>query len=88
MRGAMSDHGKIDDKRILHLIRSVREMVSILPGDQIRMIDESPAIYLGSIEAGDLQVDYLQLHVFRLSDGIQVILHLPALNRSLGKYLY
>ena len=79
---------KVEGKRIQHLISSVRELVSILPGDQVRMIDEAPAIYLGSIEVGDIQIDYLQLHVFRLSDGIMVIMYIPALNRSLGKYLY
>jgi len=84
----MSDLEKIGGKRIQHLIRSVREMGAIFPGDQISMIDESPATYMGSIEAGDLQTDYLQLHVFRLSDEIMVIMYIPTLNRSLGKYIF
>jgi hypothetical protein len=84
----MSEFERIEGKRFQYLIRSLREMGAIFPGDRVRMIDEAPAIYLGSIEAGDLQTDYLQLHVFRLSDGIQVILYVPALNRILGKLLY
>ena len=84
----MSDPEKIEGKRVQHLIRSVRALGLILPGDQVNMIDEAPATYLGSIETGDLQTDYLQLHVFRLADGIQVILYIPTLNRSLGKYIF
>ena len=84
----MSDLDWIEGKRFQHLIQSVRALGAIFPGDQITMIDESPATYIGSFEAGDLQTDYLQLHVFRLSDGIMVIMHIPTLNRSLGKFLY
>jgi hypothetical protein len=32
--------------------------------------------------------DYIQLHIFELIDGLQVILEAPSLNRSLGKLLY
>jgi len=47
-----------------------------------------PATYVGAIEEGDIQVDYIQLHIFELFDGLQVILEAPSLNRSLGKLLY
>ena len=84
----MSDNAIMEGKRIQQLIRSVRALASIFPGDQVSMLDEAPAIYLGSIEIGDIQIDYLQLHLFRLSDGVKVILYVPALNRILGKSLY
>ena len=60
----------------------------LLPGDRIKMIGEKPAVYTGCLEVGDLQVDYIQLHTFRLADGVQVILEVPSLNRSLGKYIF
>jgi hypothetical protein len=75
-------------QRIVTLIRAVREIGTLLPGDQIKMIGEKPATYLGALEEGDIQVDYIQMHAFRLFDGLQVILEAPTLNRSLGKYLY
>jgi len=43
---------------------------------------------VGAIELGDIQVDYIQMHVFNLFDGLQVVLEIPSLNRSLGKLLY
>lgn len=84
----MSELERIEARRLQRLIQSIRDLAEIFPGDKIRMIGESPATYLGSIEAGDLQTDYLQLHVFRLSDGIMVIMYIPTLNRSLGKYIF
>ena len=44
--------------------------------------------HVGSIEEGDIQVDYIQLHFFKLYDGVQVIVEAPSLNRSLGKLIY
>lgn len=52
------------------------------------MIGEKPATYVGAIEEGDIQVNYIQLHAFTLFDGVQVVLEAPSLNRSLGKLVY
>ncbi len=71
-----------------HLIKAVRQIGAILPGDKVKMIGEKPATYMGAIEEGDIQVDYLQMHTFELFDGVQVVLEIPSLNRSLGKLLY
>ena len=79
---------KPEAKRVVNLIKAVREIGAILPGDKVRMIGEKPAIYVGAIELGDIQVDYIQMHAFRLFDGLQVVLEVPSLNRSLGKLLY
>jgi len=51
------------------------------------MIGKKPATYVGAIEEGDIQVDYIQLHIFKMSDGLQVILEALSLNRNLGKLL-
>jgi hypothetical protein len=75
-------------QRFVNLIKAVRDSVALLPGDRIEVSGEKPATYIGAIEMGDIQVDYLQLHAFRLWDGIHVILAAPSLNRSLGKLLY
>jgi hypothetical protein len=75
-------------QRIVNLIKSVRKLGTIFPGDKIKMIGEKPATYLGALEEGDIQVEYIQMHAFRLFDGLQVILEAPSLNRSLGKFLY
>jgi hypothetical protein len=79
---------KPESKRAVNLIKAVRGISAILPGDRIKMIGEKPATYVGAIEEGDIQVDYIQLHIFELFDGLQVILEAPSLNRSLGKLLY
>jgi hypothetical protein len=81
-------NAKSEGRRVINLIKSVREIGFILPGDKVIMVDEAQATYLGSIEEGDIQVDYLQMHAFRLHDGLRVFLEAPALNRSLGKSLY
>jgi hypothetical protein len=79
---------KPDGKRVVNLINAVREISAIFPGDRIKMIGEKPAIYLGAIEVGDIQVDYIQMHAFQLFDGLLVVLQVPFLNRRLGKLLY
>ena len=84
----MFNKDKPKAQRIVNLIKSVRKLGTIFPGDKIKMIGEKPATYLGALEEGDIQVDYIQTHVFRLFDGLQVVLDVPALNRSLGKLLY
>jgi hypothetical protein len=75
-------------QRILNLIRALRELNSILPGDKVKLPGEKPATYLGALEAGDIQVDYHQIHIFEFFDGTQVALELPYLNRTLGRLLY
>jgi hypothetical protein len=77
-----------DGKRVINLIKGVRAISGILPGDKVKMIGEKRATYLGAIELGDIQVDYIQMHVFQLFDGVLVVLQVPSLNRSLGKWLY
>jgi hypothetical protein len=79
---------KLEIKRIVNLIKAVREIGAILPGDKVILSSEKPATYLGAFEEGDMQVDYIQLHAFELFDGLQVVLESPSLNRSLGKLLY
>jgi len=75
-------------QRIVNLIKAVRQIGAILPGDKVKMIGGKPATYMGAIEEGDIQVDYIQMHTFELFDGVQVVLEIPSLNRSLGKLLY
>jgi hypothetical protein len=84
----MLNKDKPQGQRIINLIHSVRQIGFILPGEKVEMIGEKPATYLGSIEEGDIQVDYLQIHKFELSDCVQVVLENTSLNRSLGKLLY
>jgi hypothetical protein len=75
-------------KRLVNLVKAVRQINFILPGDKIKLIGERPATYLGAIESGDLLNDYLQMHIFKLYDGLHVVLEAPSLNRYLGKYLF
>ena len=79
---------KQNGRRVLNLIMAVREISAILPGDKVRLVGEKPATYEGAIEVGDIQEDDIQMHAFRLFDGLQVILEVPSLNRCLGKLLY
>jgi len=79
---------KSEGKRVVNLIKAVREIGALLPGDKVKLIGEKPATYLGAIEEGDIQIDYIQLHAFRLFDGMQIVLEAPSLNKSLGKLLY
>jgi hypothetical protein len=79
---------KPDGIRVVALIRAVRNRWDLLPGDKIKLPGERPAKYLGSVEEGDGQPEYIQMHAFRLHDGMLVILEVPALNRQLGRLLY
>jgi len=79
---------KPEAQRLINLVNAVREIAAILPGDRVKMISEKPALYIGAIEVGDIQVDYIQMHIFRRFDGSQVVLQVPSLNRNLGKLLY
>ena len=75
-------------KRLINLVHSIRQIGMLLTGERIRLTGEGPAVYLGSWEEGDLQREYIQLHVFRLHDGVHVILESPSLNRALSKFLF
>jgi hypothetical protein len=79
---------KPEAKRIVNLIRAIRQNGAILPGDKIQIINEKPAIYNGAIEEGDIQTNYIQVHLFTLHDGIQIVMEAPTLNRYLGKLIY
>ena len=79
---------KPEGKRVVNLIKAVRQISTVLPGDKVKMVGEKPATYVGAIEEGDIQTDYIQMHAFTLYDGLQVILEVPSLNRILGKLLY
>jgi hypothetical protein len=84
----MLANAKQEGKRVLNLIKAVRQIGALLPGDKVSLAGEKPATYIGAIEVGDMQTDYLQMHTFRLSDGLQVVLEIPSLNRKIGKWLY
>jgi hypothetical protein len=75
-------------QRVLNLVRSVRQLGSILPGEKVKVLGEKPATYLGAVEIGEFPTEYIQMHIFRLWDGLPVILEAPTLNRILGKYLF
>ena len=79
---------KPETQRLGNLVRSVRALGASLPGHMVGMPGEKPALYLGAIEVGDIQIDCIQMHAFTLFDGVQVVLEIPSLNRSLGKLLY
>jgi hypothetical protein len=68
-------------KRIVKLIKSVRAAGALVPGDKVQMLDERPAAYIGpsAVEDG------IQMHAFRLFDGTEVIMEVPALNPEPGQ---
>ena len=68
-------------KRIVKLIKSVRAAGVLVPGDKVQMPDERPAAYIGpsAVEDG------IQMHEFRLFDGTEVIMEVPALNPEPGQ---
>ena len=72
-------------RRVASLIRAIKRGGTLLPGDRLPLTTEKPATYLGTVETGDIRQEYIQLHLFRLHDGLQVILESPNLNRSLGR---
>jgi hypothetical protein len=75
-------------KRVLNLVYAVRAISVLLPGERVKIFGEKPALYVGPIEADDFQIDCLQMHAFSLHDRLLVVLAVPALNRSLGRWLY
>ena len=68
-------------KRIVKLIKSVRTAGVLVPGDKVQMPDERPATYIGpsAVEDG------IQMHGFRLFDGTEVVMEVPALNPEPGQ---
>ena len=67
-------------KRIVQLIKAVKAAGALVPGDKVLMPDERPAAYIGSV-----MEDGIQMHEFRLFDGTEVVLEVPALNREPGR---
>ena len=67
-------------KRIVQLIKAVRAAGEITPGAKVLMPDERPAAYIGPVMDGGIQ-----MHEFRLFDGTEVVLEVPALNPKPGQ---
>jgi hypothetical protein len=64
--------------RILNLIEAVRSAGAMKPGDTLQMPHELPAKYIGLLmEAG------IQMHEFRLYDGMEIVLEAPAITAAL-----
>ena len=67
-------------KRVIQLIKAVEVAGVLVPGAKVLMPDERPAAYIGPVmEEG------IQMHEFRLFDGTEVVLEVPALNREPGQ---
>ena len=67
-------------KHIVHLIKAVRTVGLIVPGAKVLMPDKRPAAYVG------LMMDSsIQMYAFRLFDGTEVVLEVPALNQKTGQ---
>ena len=67
-------------KRIVQLIKAVKAVGAFVPDYKVLMPDERPAAYIGPVmEEG------IQMHEFRLFDGTEVVLKVPALNREPGR---
>ncbi len=65
--------------RVVALIRAVRAAGVVQPGGKIRMPGEAPATYIGpaGVEDG------IQMHTFRLFDGSEIVLEVPALTAAM-----
>jgi hypothetical protein len=66
--------------RIAKLIQAVKAMRVIAVGAEVPMLKERPATYIGPV-----MEDGIQMHEFRLFDGIEVALEVPALTNTLEK---
>ena len=64
-------------KRVVKLIKAVKAAGVLVPGNKVLMTDERSATYLGPVMEGGIQ-----MHEFRLFDGTEVVLEVPALNRE------
>jgi len=67
--------------RIVALIRAVRSVGLIQPGGKIQLPHEKPATYIGpaGVEGS------IQMHEFRLFDGMKVIMEVPVLTAAMQK---
>jgi hypothetical protein len=66
--------------RTVKLIRAVKAAGLISPGGQVQMLTEQPATYIGPfLENG------IQMHEFRLFDGMEVALEVPALTEAMQR---
>jgi hypothetical protein len=68
-------------KRVVKLIKSIRAAGVLVPGDKVQMPDERPATYIGPSAVEDR----IQMHEFRLFDGTEVVMEVPALNPKPGQ---
>jgi len=66
--------------RVVKLIKAVRAAGAIVPGARVAMPDEQPATYTGPVMDGGIQ-----MHAFRLFDGMEVVLEVPLLNQEPGR---
>jgi hypothetical protein len=64
-------------KRVVQLIKAVKTTGVLVSGDKVLMPDERPAAYISPVMKGSIQ-----MHEFRLFDGTEVVLEVPALNRE------
>ena len=67
-------------KRIVQLIKAVKAAGALVPGNKVLLLDERPATYIGPVMEGGVQ-----MHEFRLFDGTEVVLEVPALNQKPGQ---
>jgi hypothetical protein len=67
-------------KRVVQLIKPVKATGVLVSGDKVLMPDERPSAYIGPVMEGGIQ-----MHEFRLFDGTEVVLEVPALNREPGQ---
>lgn len=67
-------------KRVVQLIKAVKATGVLVPGNKVLMPYERPATYIGPVTEGGIQ-----MHEFRLFDGTEVVLEVPALNREPGR---
>jgi hypothetical protein len=64
-------------RRVVQLIKTVKAIGVLVSSDKVLMPDERPATYICPVMEGGIQ-----MHEFRLFDGTEVVLDVPALNRE------
>ena len=67
-------------RRVVQLIKAVEAAGVLVSGDKVLMPDERPAAYISPVMEGSIK-----MHEFRLFDGMEVVLEVPALNREPGR---
>ena len=67
-------------KRVIQLIKVVKAVGVLVPGNKVLMPDERPAAYIGPV-----MEDGIQMHEFRLFDGMEIVFEAPALNQRPGQ---